>query len=85
MSSQYQKPMVIPEGFPALLKAFTREILRSQVCKTPGLARCLSIYACVSLARLCPLPQDAAYMNLHHHVHAMTCPASNLILILVAA
>lgn len=30
MSGKYQKPYVIPEGFPALLKAFTREILRSQ-------------------------------------------------------
>lgn len=30
MTSAYQKPITIPEGFPALLKAFTREILRSQ-------------------------------------------------------
>lgn len=32
MSSKYQKPLAIPEGFPALLKGFTREILRAQVC-----------------------------------------------------
>ena len=31
MSSKYQKPFVIPEGFPELLKGFTREILRTQV------------------------------------------------------
>ncbi len=31
MSTKYQKPYVIPEGFPALLKGFTREILRAQV------------------------------------------------------
>jgi hypothetical protein len=31
MSTKYQKPFVIPEGFPALLKRFTREILRAQV------------------------------------------------------
>lgn len=30
MSSKYQKLFTIPEGFPALLKAFTREILRKQ-------------------------------------------------------
>lgn len=30
MSSVYQKPYTIPEGFPALLKEFTREILRAQ-------------------------------------------------------
>lgn len=30
MSSKYQKPFTIPEGFPALLKGFTREILRAQ-------------------------------------------------------
>lgn len=30
MSSKYQKPLAIPEGFPALLKGFTREILRAQ-------------------------------------------------------
>ena len=31
MSAKYQKPFVIPDGFPELLKSFTREILRSQV------------------------------------------------------
>ncbi len=31
MSTKYQKPLTIPEGFPALLKGFTREILRAQV------------------------------------------------------
>mmetsp|Transcript_17945 Transcript_17945/g.32766 ORF Transcript_17945/g.32766 Transcript_17945/m.32766 type:complete len:475 (+) Transcript_17945:89-1513(+) len=30
MASKYQKPYTIPDGFPALLKGFTREILRSQ-------------------------------------------------------
>ncbi|GAX81847.1 hypothetical protein CEUSTIGMA_g9275.t1 [Chlamydomonas eustigma] len=30
MSSKYQKPYTIPEGFPELLKSFTREILRAQ-------------------------------------------------------
>lgn len=30
MSSKYQKLFTIPQGFPALLKAFTREILRDQ-------------------------------------------------------
>eukprot|EP00798_Chlamydomonas_sp_ICE-L_P028263 gene28263-31368_t len=30
MSATYQKPYVLPEGFPAFLKAFTREILRAQ-------------------------------------------------------
>jgi len=30
MSSRYQKLFVIPDGFPALLKDFTREILRNQ-------------------------------------------------------
>jgi hypothetical protein len=29
MSSQYQKLATIPEGFPELLKAFTREVLRA--------------------------------------------------------
>ena len=33
MSSKYQKPYVIPEGFPELLKGFTREILRAQVAR----------------------------------------------------
>lgn len=31
MSAKYQAPFVIPEDFPALLKAFTREVLRTQV------------------------------------------------------
>jgi hypothetical protein len=31
MSTKYQKPFIIPDGFPALLKRFTREILRAQV------------------------------------------------------
>jgi hypothetical protein len=32
MSSKYQSDaLVIPEGFPALLKGFAREVLRSQV------------------------------------------------------
>lgn len=31
MSSTYQKPITIPGDFPAILKAFTREILRAQV------------------------------------------------------
>lgn len=30
MSSKYQKLFTVPEGFPAVLKAFTREILRAQ-------------------------------------------------------
>jgi len=30
MSSRYQKAFTIPEGFPSILKSFTREILRSQ-------------------------------------------------------
>jgi len=30
MAARYQKQFSIPEGFPALLKGFTREILRSQ-------------------------------------------------------
>jgi len=30
MSSRYQKAFTIPEGFPAILKSFTREILRAQ-------------------------------------------------------
>jgi len=30
MSSRYQKAFTIPDGFPAILKAFTREILRQQ-------------------------------------------------------
>lgn len=30
MSARYQKTFTIPEGFPQLLKAFTREILRNQ-------------------------------------------------------
>uniref|UniRef100_A0A7S0RF79 EF-hand domain-containing protein n=1 Tax=Chlamydomonas leiostraca TaxID=1034604 RepID=A0A7S0RF79_9CHLO len=30
MSTKYQKPYTIPEGFPALLKGFTREVLRAQ-------------------------------------------------------
>jgi hypothetical protein len=36
MSATYQKPFSIPEGYPALLKAFTREILRSQVRACEG-------------------------------------------------
>jgi len=31
MSSRYQKAFNIPHGFPALLKNFSREILRQQV------------------------------------------------------
>lgn len=31
MSSRYQQEFTIPDGFPALLKDFTREILRNQV------------------------------------------------------
>lgn len=32
MSSKYQsEALVIPEGFPALLKGFAREVLRAQV------------------------------------------------------
>ncbi|KAL6756998.1 radial spoke protein 7 [Haematococcus lacustris] len=30
MSTKYQKPYTVPEGFPALLKGLTREILRAQ-------------------------------------------------------
>jgi len=30
MSSRYQKPFTIPEGFPSLLKDFAREVLRAQ-------------------------------------------------------
>uniref|UniRef100_A0A061SBG2 Radial spoke protein 7 n=1 Tax=Tetraselmis sp. GSL018 TaxID=582737 RepID=A0A061SBG2_9CHLO len=30
MSSKYQKPFTIPDGFPALLKEFAREVLRNQ-------------------------------------------------------
>jgi hypothetical protein len=31
MSSKYQKPYTIPDGFQELLKGFTREVLRNQV------------------------------------------------------
>lgn len=31
MATKYQKPYTIPDGYPALLKAFTREVLRAQV------------------------------------------------------
>ncbi|PNH06142.1 hypothetical protein TSOC_007528 [Tetrabaena socialis] len=30
MTATYQKPITIPDDFPAILKAFTREILRAQ-------------------------------------------------------
>jgi hypothetical protein len=32
MSSSYQQDFKVPDGFPELLKDFTREILRDQVC-----------------------------------------------------
>lgn len=31
MASKYQKPLTIPEAYPAILKQFTREVLRAQV------------------------------------------------------
>lgn len=49
MSGKYQKPYTIPEGFPALLKAFTREILREQVRLMGRMNAC---------AVLCPCKQD---------------------------
>ncbi|WIA18220.1 hypothetical protein OEZ86_001826 [Tetradesmus obliquus] len=30
MASKYQKPFTIPETYPAILKEFTREVLRAQ-------------------------------------------------------
>lgn len=32
MALKNQKPFTIPEGFSEVLKSFTREVLRSQVC-----------------------------------------------------
>mgnify|MGYP001807460681 CR=1 FL=1 len=49
MAQKYQKDCItIPEGFPEVLKSFTREVLRSQVNSIPG-----QVPACsVSLVRL---------------------------------
>jgi hypothetical protein len=39
MALKYQKPFTIPEGFPEILKSFTREVLRSQVCARQAAAQ----------------------------------------------
>lgn len=55
MSSRYQQQFTIPDGFPALLKDFTREILRSQVGAPQ--AHEASCWTCTTLTKhvLCSL------------------------------
>jgi len=49
MSSKYQSEAIaIPEGFPALLKGFAREVLRAQVCSC--LLRSCTRFAAVLVA-----------------------------------